>query len=92
MRASALSLLRETDVVARPEVPLVEPRHVLLGGAGWGAVVAIAILALVVVPALNLALPATHPLHVSDHVVVLAGKIMCYAMVALAMDLVWGYT
>jgi urea transport system permease protein len=36
--------------------------------------------------------PAAHPLHVSDHMIVLSGKIMCYAMVAVAMDLVWGYT
>jgi urea transport system permease protein len=29
---------------------------------------------------------------VSDYFVALAGKIMCYAIVALAMDLIWGYT
>ena len=28
----------------------------------------------------------------SDYWVTLIGKIMCYAIVALAMDLVWGYT
>jgi ABC-type branched-subunit amino acid transport system permease subunit len=36
--------------------------------------------------------PASHPLHLSDYFVSLAGKIMCYAIVALAMDLIWGYT
>jgi len=40
----------------------------------------------------NLALQASHPLHVSDYLVTLLGKIMCYAIVALAMDLIWGYT
>ena len=30
--------------------------------------------------------------HVSDYTVTLLGKIMCYAIVALAMDLIWGYT
>jgi urea ABC transporter permease protein UrtC len=45
---------------------------------------------LVLVPALNL-LPADHPLHLSDYWVTLGGKIMCYAIVALAMDLIWGY-
>ena len=30
--------------------------------------------------------------HLSDFVVTLVGKIMCYAIVALAMDLIWGYT
>jgi urea transport system permease protein len=43
------------------------------------------------VPSLNLLVPASHPLHVSDYFITLAGKIMCYAIVALAMDLIWGY-
>jgi urea transport system permease protein len=30
--------------------------------------------------------------HVSDYAVALVGKIMCYAICALAMDLIWGYT
>ncbi len=43
-------------------------------------------------PSLNLAFPAGHPLHVSSYMVALVGKFMCYAMAALALDLVWGYT
>jgi urea transport system permease protein len=35
--------------------------------------------------------PAGHALHVPDYYVLLIGKIMCYAMVALALDLIWGY-
>ncbi len=42
-------------------------------------------------PILNLMLPAGHPLHLSAFWVTLIGKIMCYAIVALALDLVWGY-
>ena len=52
----------------------------------------IALLLLVVfVPYSNLVLPAGHPAHVSTYMVTLIGKILCYAMVALAMGLVWGY-
>jgi urea transport system permease protein len=40
---------------------------------------------------LNLALPAAGALHVSDFVVSLVGKYLCYAILALAVDLVWGY-
>ena len=47
---------------------------------------------LVLVPVLHLAVPASSALHVSDYLVTLVGKIMCYAIVALAMDLIWGYT
>ena len=31
------------------------------------------------------------PLHVSTYAITLLGKIMCYALVAVAMDLIWGY-
>lgn len=46
---------------------------------------------LVVIPLLRLVVPPTNVLHVSDYYVLLIGKIMCYAMVALALDLAWGY-
>jgi len=35
--------------------------------------------------------PESSPFHVSAYWVTLIGKIMCYAIVALAMDLIWGY-
>jgi len=43
------------------------------------------------VPVLNLAVPEGHPLYMSTFLVTLSGKIMCYAIVALAMDLIWGF-
>ena len=45
---------------------------------------------LMVLPWLHL-LPADSALHLSAYWVTLIGKIMCLAMVALALDLVWGY-
>ena len=45
-----------------------------------------------IAPALNLWVPAGSLLHMSDYAVALVGKIMCYAILALAMDLIWGYT
>ena len=52
-----------------------------------GILTAIAIL----VPAANLLLPENSALHVPTHVVSLVGKYLCYAMLAIALDLVWGY-
>src|SRR5688572_3607928 len=46
---------------------------------------------LIVIPALRLLLPAENPLHLTDYYILMIGKIMCYAIVALAMDLIWGY-
>ncbi len=46
---------------------------------------------LVVVPALHLLAPQDSALHLSGLVVTVGGKVMCYALVAVALDLVWGY-
>lgn len=46
--------------------------------------------ALLMMPFLAL-LPATHPLAISTYTLTLVGKILCYAVVAVALDLVWGY-
>lgn len=52
-----------------------------------GILLAVAIL----VPASNLLLPSDHALHVPTYAVSLMGKYLCYALLALALDLVWGY-
>ncbi|HEY6240977.1 MAG TPA: urea ABC transporter permease subunit UrtC [Burkholderiales bacterium] len=61
------------------------------GARGWTILGAFAFFAFVVFPMLNLAVPAGNPLHMSAYWVTLLGKIMCYAIVAVAMDLIWGY-
>lgn len=63
----------------------------LLGPRGWSALLAAVVTVVVLVPVLNLVVPAGHVLHLSDYYVTLIGKILCYAMCALAMDLIWGY-
>ena len=63
-----------------------------LGVSGWGGVLAATIFVAAVVPLLNLAVPETSALHLSDFYVSLLGKILCYAICALAIDLIWGYT
>ncbi len=40
---------------------------------------------------LNQLTPDTSALHVPTYVVALAGKYLCFAMLALAVDLVWGF-
>ena len=48
-------------------------------------------LATVAVPLLNLAVPESSPFHVSTYTVTLLGKYLSYALLAVAVDLVWGY-
>jgi urea transport system permease protein len=45
----------------------------------------------VAIPILNLLVPETSVLHVSTFSVTLLGKYLCYALLALAVDLIWGY-
>ena len=63
-----------------------------LGVRGWTGVLAALVIVAVLVPVLNLAVPSGSALHLSDFYVSLVGKILCYAICALAIDLIWGYT
>jgi urea transport system permease protein len=58
----------------------------------WAYFGAAALVLLVVVPICNLVVSPDSIFHISNTTVTLVGKIMCYAIVALAMDLIWGYT
>ncbi len=58
-----------------------------------GATVFLALLAAlaILVPLLNLLVPETWIIHVPNYLVSLFGKYVCYALLALAIDLIWGY-
>ncbi len=64
----------------------------LLSGKGWTAFFVALIAVCAVAPLLNMFTAPDSALHMSDYAVALVGKIMCYAICALAMDLIWGYT
>jgi urea transport system permease protein len=58
---------------------------------GGQALLAVLAVAIIVVPVLSLAVPAESPLHLSTYTVTLLGKYLTYALLAVAVDLVWGY-
>lgn len=45
----------------------------------------------VIVPVCNLLIPEGNVLHISTYTMTLLGKYLCYALLAIAVDLVWGY-
>ena len=53
--------------------------------------IAILLAAAIIVPLLNLALSPASAFYVPSYMVALTGKYLCYALLALALDLVWGY-
>ncbi|MFZ3308886.1 MAG: urea ABC transporter permease subunit UrtC [Xanthobacteraceae bacterium] len=52
--------------------------------------IALAVVA-IAVPVLNLAVPQSSALHIPTYLVALFGKYLCYALLALSIDLIWGY-
>ena len=64
----------------------------LMTRSGWSAYITAVIVVCALAPVLNLVVPQDSIFHLSDFYVALLGKIMCYAICALAMDLIWGYT
>ncbi|MAB97374.1 MAG: urea ABC transporter permease subunit UrtC [Pseudomonadaceae bacterium] len=69
-------------VLARASARLGPRVSIALGG--------LILLILIAMPLLHM-LPADNSLHLSAYTLTLVGKILCYAVVALALDLVWGY-
>src|SRR6201994_2930707 len=45
----------------------------------------------IAIPVLNLLVPSGSALHVSTYLVAPFGKYICYGMLALSIDLIWGY-
>ena len=64
----------------------------LLSKGGWTSFLIVTIVLTGLVPVLNMWVSPASAFHMSDFLVGLIGKIMCYAICALAMDLIWGYT
>lgn len=64
----------------------------MLTRTGWTAFLVALVAVCALAPVLNLVVPEASAFHMSDYAVALVGKIMCYAICALAMDLIWGYT
>lgn len=64
----------------------------LLSPTAWGALLAFLAVAAVGIPVLNMVPPEGSALRLPDFLIPLFGKFLCFAMVALAVDLAWGFT
>ena len=65
--------------------------RLLKNDRGGQVLIALLTVAVVAVPVLNLAVPVDSPLHLTTYTVTLLGKYLTYALLAVAVDLVWGY-
>jgi urea transport system permease protein len=71
----------------------VNASHILIRSLDRSAMIFLIVVAAIalVVPILNLAVPQSSALHVPTYLVALFGKYICYALLALSIDLIWGY-
>jgi len=67
--------------------------HILIRSLDRSAMIFLIVVATiaVAVPILNLAVPQSSTLHIPTYLVALFGKYICYALLALSIDLIWGY-
>ncbi len=71
--------------------PLSSRLFALESHRNWQISFSIGAILILLVPFLNLAVPSDSWLHISDFWVNTLGKFLCFAMLALALDLIWGY-
>jgi urea transport system permease protein len=64
---------------------------VLAGDRGGQMLLGLLAATMLIVSVLNLAVPESSALHLSTYTVTLIGKYLTYALLAVAVDLVWGY-
>jgi urea transport system permease protein len=64
----------------------------LFSPKAWTLLLAFTLALVVGVPVLHLAVPPDSAFHLPEFYVQLLGKFLCYALCALAIDLIWGFT
>ncbi|HYG90100.1 MAG TPA: urea ABC transporter permease subunit UrtC [Azospirillum sp.] len=71
--------------------PLTSRLLALESRRGWSVFMGLLVVAVGLVPVLHLTMPPDSVFHVPAYMVSLLGKYLCYALLALSLDLVWGY-
>ncbi len=65
--------------------------NILNNDTGGKIFLSILLLVTILVPYLNMAVPVDSPWHLTTYTVTIIGKYLTYALLAIAVDLVWGY-
>src|SRR5258707_11279681 len=61
------------------------------GPGFWASFATCALVLTLVVPVLNIWAPPDSPIALPDYLIPLLGKYLCFALLALSLDLIWGY-
>jgi urea transport system permease protein len=63
----------------------------LMDRRGWASFWGLGLVLVAVIPLLNQVVPAGSALHLENYLIPLFGKYLCYAILAVSLDLIWGY-
>src|ERR1700744_4299487 len=74
-----------------PALLVLPARQPMLSPVSWRVLIFLVVAVLALVPTCSMLVPEGSPFHLSAYALTLVGKIMCYSIAALALDLVWGY-
>ncbi|MGB3665352.1 MAG: urea ABC transporter permease subunit UrtC, partial [Bermanella sp.] len=78
--------------ISQTQSPKLGPLATLLVGDKGGQRLLMAIIAVAIIfPFCNLVFSPDSIFHVSTYTLTLTGKYLCYALLALSVDLIWGY-
>ncbi|MEX0729157.1 MAG: urea ABC transporter permease subunit UrtC [Aquisalimonadaceae bacterium] len=66
-------------------------RRLLLSDPGGMVIIGLLLALAIAIPVCNLMLPSDSMFYMSTYMVTLLGKFLCFALLALAVDLIWGY-
>ncbi len=87
------SSIPQLNSISTPNMTSIHyPQRQLLSPQAWTLFLLSLMVLCVLVPISNLLIHSDSMFHLSDYAVGLIAKIMCYALCALAIDLIWGFT
>ena len=71
---------------------LINNIYLLLGDTTGKYLITILIISIFLLPILHIYIPEESFFHISSYTISLLGKYLCFALLALSLDLIWGYT
>lgn len=83
--------MTNTTQVNNNNVKLGPLTTLLMNDKGGRRLLAVLAALAILIPALNLFMPESSIFHVSTYTMTLLGKYLCYALLAVSVDLIWGY-
>ena len=81
-----------SKLLMKKKMPFMNKGYSLLGDSIARFLLTVLAISIFLLPILHLYIPEDNMFHVSSYTISLLGKYLCFALLALSLDLIWGYT